>query len=51
MLPRNDNEYVHTTIGELASALYEEAFQVFGDEAVAQKVASHMLKDVLSRRR
>ncbi len=51
MLPQTDPTTVHTTIGELASALYEEAFSVFGDEDMARRVASEVLEDVLARKR
>jgi hypothetical protein len=42
---------LHTTIGELASALYEEAMIEFGDERIARRVASEALRDALARAR
>ena len=42
-----DNNKLNTTIGELASALYEEALAELGDKRLAQRVASQMLMEAL----
>ena len=40
---------LNTTIGELASALYEEALAELGDARLAQRVASQMLMETLQQ--
>jgi exopolysaccharide biosynthesis predicted pyruvyltransferase EpsI len=42
---------LHTTIGDLALALYEEAVIEFGNESIARRVASEALRDTLARAR
>ena len=41
---------VKTTVGELASAYYEEALLEFGDRQIAQRVAAEMLLAAIDRR-
>lgn len=41
---------VQTTLGDLATAFYEEALAEFGDVRVAQRVAAQMLSDTLRNR-
>ena len=43
------NKKLNTTIGELASALYEEALAELGNARLAQRVASQMLMEALSQ--
>ena len=40
-----------TTIGDLATAFYEEALREFGDEKVAEEVSTVLLREHLARRR
>ena len=40
---------LNTTIGELASALYEEALAELGDARLAQRIASQMLMETLQQ--
>ena len=44
-----DNQKVSTTLGDLAAALYEEALAELGDKRLAQRVASQLLLEALSR--
>ncbi len=45
----NTQKKLNTTIGELASALYEEALAELGDKRLAQRVASQMLMETLQQ--
>lgn len=51
MLPKNVTTTVHTTIGDLANAFYEEALAELGDEKLAKSVSAQLLEGYLAKGR
>ena len=50
MLPKNVTTTVHTTLGDLANAFYEEALAELGNEQLARAVSAQLLKGYISKR-
>ena len=51
MLPKNPTTTVHTTLGDLANAFYEEALAELGDEKLAKAVSAQLIQGYLTNAR
>lgn len=49
MKPETIENLVHTTVGDLAAAFYEEALRELGDEKLAERVAKELTLGALRR--
>jgi hypothetical protein len=51
MLPKNVTTTVHTTLGDLATAFYEEALAELGNEQLARAVSAQLLQGYMANKR